>query len=124
MEFILLAIIIFVVFAVLFAHSRCKCNEAYCNKEEEQSGGNAPPFPTIDDPKVSKDIQSSVTALTKSITNLQNISDSFKNNTLNFEITKDLGTDISTSLNDAKSSLETALQTLKGEITQKLTIQI
>ena len=123
MEFILLAIIIFVVFAVLFAHSRCNCNETYCNKEE-QTGGNAPPFPTIDDPKVSKDIQSNVTALATSITNLQNISNSFKNNTLNFEITKDLGNEISTSLNDAKSSLETALQTLKGEITQKLTIQI
>jgi hypothetical protein len=125
MEFILLAIIIFAVFAVLFAHIQCNCKDTYCNKEkEEQTGGNALPFPTIDGPNVSNDIESNMTALSTSITNLQNISNGFENNTLNFGITQDLGSQITTAISDAQSSLETALTTLKGEIKQKMTIKI
>lgn len=124
MEFILLAIVIFVVFAVLFAHSRCNCKDTYCNKEkEEQTGGNLS-FPTMDSPKVLTDIESNMTALNTSITNLQNIANGFKNNTLNFGITEDLGTDVTTAITDAKSSFESALKTLEGEIKQKLTIKI
>jgi len=125
MEFILLAIIIFAVFAVLFAHIQCNCKDTYCNKEkEEQTGGNALSFPTIDGPNVATDIVSNMTALNTSITNLQNIANGFENNTLNFGITEDLGTDITTAITDAKSSFETALNTLKGEIKQKMTITI
>ncbi len=125
MEFILLSIIIFVVFAVLFAHSRCNCKDTYRNKEkEEQTGGNPPSFPTMDSPKVLTDIVSNMTALNTSITNLQNIANGFENNTLNFGITEDLGSDITTAITDAKTSFETALKTLEGEIKQKMTITI
>lgn len=130
MEFILLAVIIFIVFAVLFVNNKCMCKEKYTVQKggrgisTDTSGTpSAPSFPIIDI-DIKNAVDSNITSINEAITGLQEVVDNFKDNTLSFAMNDDLQTDITTAVTKAKTALETTLSTLQNTIKSNLKISI
>jgi hypothetical protein len=116
MEFVLLAVVIFIVFALLLVYS---INVRFTI----QRGGALPAFPSLGiDIKAA--VAGSLGDLNRAISNLQTITNTFKDNTVNFAMSSNLKTDIDTAISDTKSALETALKTLETNLKTDLTIKI
>ena len=132
MEFILLAVIIFIVFAVLFVNNTCTCKENYTVQKggrgisTDTSGSPTPSLPSF--PILNIDIKnavdSNITSINEAITGLQEVVDNFKDNNLSFVTNNNLQTNISTAVTNAKTALETTLTTLQNTIKSNLNISI
>lgn len=132
MEFILLAVIIFIVFAVLFVNNKCMCKEKYTAQKggrgisTDSSGSptpSAPSFPILNI-DIKNAVDSNITSINEAITGLQEVVDNFKDNTLSFSMNDNLNTNITTAVTKAKTALETTLSTLQNTIKSNLKISI